>query len=98
MQLAVTLFRMGRFGNGASVTDLAHTSGFSEGSVEKYTERCQKALLALLDNYVRMLTDEEKEMEKRWVEEHSGCIGWRDGWLMYDGTPVNLFQKPGLEW
>jgi hypothetical protein len=43
-----------------------------------------------------MLTDEEKEMEKRWVEEHSGCIGWRDGWLMYDGTPVDLFQKPGL--
>jgi hypothetical protein len=52
MQLAVTLFRMGWFGNGASVTDLARTSGISEGSVEKYTERCQKALLALHDNYV----------------------------------------------
>ncbi|KAF8532622.1 hypothetical protein JB92DRAFT_2824438 [Gautieria morchelliformis] len=38
----------------------------------------------------------EKEMENKWVERASGCVGWRDGWLMYDGTPIDLFQKPGL--
>ena len=32
-QLAVTLFRMGRFGNGASLEDIARNCGISEGSV-----------------------------------------------------------------
>lgn len=95
-QLAVTLYRMGRFGNGASVSDLARIAGISEGSVEKYTERCQKAILTHHDQYVRMVSDAEKEVEKKWVERESGCVGWRDGWLMYDGTPIDLFQRPGL--
>jgi len=43
-----------------------------------------------------MLTPEEKEREKQWNEDESGCKGWQDGWLMYDRTPVYLFQQPGL--
>ena len=39
-QLAVTLYRMGRYGNGASVEDIACTAGCSEGSVENYTNQC----------------------------------------------------------
>ncbi|KLO13912.1 hypothetical protein SCHPADRAFT_827310 [Schizopora paradoxa] len=36
IQLAITLYRMGRFGNGASVGDISCNTGFSEGSeVEK---------------------------------------------------------------
>ncbi|KAF8587814.1 hypothetical protein K439DRAFT_1645760 [Ramaria rubella] len=87
---------MGQLGNGASVTDLAQIAGVSEGSVEKYTERCQKALLAQHDQFVHILTHEEKETEKCWVEQESGCIGWREGWLMYDRTLVDLCQKPSL--
>lgn len=39
-QLAVTLFRMGRYGNGASMKDIARQVGCSEGSFENFTSRC----------------------------------------------------------
>ena len=48
-QLAVTLFRLGRYGNGASVQDIARQAGCSEGSVEKYTDRCFEAIESLHD-------------------------------------------------
>ena len=35
----MTLFRMGRYGNGASVEDIARDAGISVGSVENYTSR-----------------------------------------------------------
>ncbi|KAG2047673.1 hypothetical protein BDR06DRAFT_831462, partial [Suillus hirtellus] len=34
IQLAVMLYRMGRYGNGASIEDIAHFAGISEGAVE----------------------------------------------------------------
>ena len=47
--------------------------------------------------FVRPLTREEKEVEKQWIDAHLGFVGtWREGWLMYDGTIVVLYQKPGL--
>jgi hypothetical protein len=31
------------------------------------------------------------------MDEHLGFRGkWRDGWVMYDGTIVVLYKKPGL--
>jgi hypothetical protein len=96
-QLAITLYRMGRFGNAASLEDLARVGGCSEGSVENYTERCFEAIEALHDVFVRPLTKEEKETEKLWMDDHLGFKGsWRDGWVMYDGTIVVLYAKPGL--
>jgi len=95
-QLVVTLFRMGRYGNGASVEDIARAVGCSEGSVENYTNRCFEAILSLHDQFVRKLTPPEKEMEKEWMDNHLGFQGsWRDGWVMYDGTIVVLCRKPG---
>ncbi|KIL55662.1 hypothetical protein M378DRAFT_62003, partial [Amanita muscaria Koide BX008] len=38
-QLAVTLYRLGRFGNAASLADVARESGCSEGSAELWTEQ-----------------------------------------------------------
>ncbi|RDX46161.1 hypothetical protein OH76DRAFT_1332707, partial [Lentinus brumalis] len=71
-QLAVTLFRMGRFGNAASLEDIAREAGIAEGT--------------------------EKEQEKQWMDEHVGFRGlWREGWLMYDGTIVVLYARPGLD-
>ncbi|KAG6834449.1 hypothetical protein H0H93_009567 [Arthromyces matolae] len=97
VQLAVTLFRMGRYGNGASIQDIARQMGCSEGSVENYTNRCFDAIASLEEVFVRKLSDEEKEREKQWVDNELGFKGaWRDGWLMYDGTIVVLYQRPGL--
>jgi len=96
IQLAVTLFRMGRYGNGASVKDIARTAGISEGAVERFTDRCFEAIHSHHDEFIRPLTEAEKEREKAWIEKNIGCVGWREGWIMYDGTIVVLFQKPGL--
>ncbi|KAG2335476.1 hypothetical protein BDR05DRAFT_898434 [Suillus weaverae] len=69
-QLAVTLYRMGRYGNGGSLEDIARHAGISEGG---------------------------KEIEKLWIDHELGFRGtWREGWVMYDGTIVVLYTKPGL--
>jgi DNA-binding CsgD family transcriptional regulator len=95
-QLAVTLFRMGRYGNGASLEDIARAAGCSEGSVENYTNRYFEAILSLQSQFVHKLTPAEKEVEKEWMDNHLGFQGsWRDGWVMYDGTIVFLYCKPG---
>jgi hypothetical protein len=97
-QLAVTLYRMGRFGNGASLEDIARNAGVAKGTVELYTRRCFDAIESLHDYFLRPLTQEEKEQEKRWVEQEVRLKDslWREGWVMYDGTIVPLFSKPGL--
>ena len=47
--------------------------------------------------YVQRLTSAEKEVEKKWIDEQIGFQGkmW-EGWVMYDGTIVILYKKPGL--
>lgn len=88
---------MGRYGNGASVEDIAQQAGCAEGSVENYTARCFTAIESLHDLLVRKLTLVEKEVEKKWIDEHIGFRGkMREGWVMYDGTIVVLYKKPGL--
>jgi len=97
-QLAVTLFRLGRFGNAASVIDIAQECGCSPGSVEEFTNRCFTAIESLHDMFVRPLTPEEKEVEKKWIDDHMGFEeSWRNGWVMYDGTIVVLFSRPSLD-
>jgi hypothetical protein len=87
---------MGRFGNAASIEDLARAAGCSEGAVELYTDHCFDAIESLHDIFVRPLTAEEKEWEKEWMDEQLGFQGlWHEGWLMYDGTIVVLYAKPG---
>lgn len=94
-QLAITLYRLGHFGNAASLEDVARLAGCSEGSVESFTHRCFTAIEKLHDQFVRKLTDEEKEKEKQWIDEQMGFKGlWREGWLMYDGTIVVLYAAP----
>ena len=97
IQLAITLYRLGHYGNSASVRDVAQNFGFSEGAVEKFTQRCFTALESFHDMVVRPLTPGEKEVEKRWIDAHVGFRGlWREGWVMYDGTIVVLHERPGF--
>jgi len=49
VQLAVTLYHMGCFGNGASLKDLARAAGCSEGAVEQYTSHCFVAIESFHD-------------------------------------------------
>jgi len=88
---------MGRYDNGASVPDITWAAGISKGSVEKFTERCQITIMAHHDSYVQALTVEEKEGEKGCIERETRCVGWQDDYLMYDGTPIGLFQQLSLK-
>ena len=51
-QLAVTLYHMGHYGNGASVDEVVRVAGCSEGSIENYTEHCFMAIEGLYDLFV----------------------------------------------
>src|SRR6266550_3849181 len=83
-QLAVTLYRMGRYGNAASLADVALTAGCGEGSVENWTYHYLEAIESLHDIFVQPLTAEEKEAEKAWVDSAMGFKGlWCEGWIMY---------------
>ncbi|KAG7092066.1 hypothetical protein E1B28_008447 [Marasmius oreades] len=96
-QLQVLLYWMGRYGNGASITDVARISGILEGSVENFTDRCLTAIEALHDDFIHPLTD-EKEVEKQWIETHLDFGGlWCEGYMVYDGTIVVLHRKPALD-
>jgi hypothetical protein len=95
VQLAVTLYCLGRYGNGASVQDIARITGVSEGSVELYTRRCFDAIERLQPLFVHALSAEEKEVEKVWIDQHLGFRGlWRNGYIMYDGTIIPLAFQP----
>lgn len=96
-QLALCLFRMGRYGNAACMTDIARAAGLGEGTVNDYTNRCLTAIESLHSLFVRPLTDAEKEAEKQWIDNRIGFVGlWREGFVMYDGTIIPLSGKPAL--
>ena len=94
-QLTITLYRLGHYGNAASVGDIAGNFGYSEGAIELFTRRCFQAIESLRVHFVRPLTVAEKEVEKQWVNGKVGFQGlWREGWVMYDGTIIPLHTKP----
>ena len=97
-QLAVTLYRMGCFGNATLLEDIVQMAGCSQGSVEAFTDCHFTAIESLHDQYVQQLSDDEKEQEKEWIDHAMGFKGlWHEGWVMYDGTIVVLYAKPGQQ-
>jgi len=94
-QLAITLYRFGRFGNAASIDDVAKWSGYAKGTVLLATQRVMTAILRreFMDEAVSLPTEEQREEAKEWVESKS-CKAWRDGWCMVDGTLVPLYERP----
>ncbi|OBZ77317.1 hypothetical protein A0H81_01878 [Grifola frondosa] len=92
-QLAVTLYRFGRYGN-VTVGDIAEWAGVSTGTVDNYTKRVMFALIGQHDHALRWPSHAEIEGAKRWVVSKVGCETWRNGYLGVDGTLSELFEKP----
>ncbi|TFY54301.1 hypothetical protein EVG20_g9761 [Dentipellis fragilis] len=94
-QVALVLYRFGRYGNGASHADVAAWAGVGEGTVTLVTQQVITALLhrSFMKKAVQFPTAEEKEAAKQWVEDHF-CRAWRNGFLFIDGTLVPLFDRP----
>ncbi|KIM55072.1 hypothetical protein SCLCIDRAFT_135412 [Scleroderma citrinum Foug A] len=99
IQFAIFLNGVGHYGNGATTEDLAEWVGVSTGTIYNCFRHVMITLLHFHDDVIHFdpmeLEDqEERERAKEWVESHS-CMGWRKGFLCVDGSPFNLFQKPG---
>ena len=95
--MTVTLYWLGRYGNGASMEEVARVTGCCEGTVQNYTRHCFIPIKSLHEIFIQKLTAEEKEHEKQWIDSYLGFRGpWGDGWLMYDGTIVVLYWRPRL--
>jgi len=99
IQLAIFLNAIGHYGNAATREDLADWAGVSIGTIYNCWKRVMIAILQHHDDAIHYdpldrEDQNERERAKQWVEERT-CREWRNGFLCVDGTPFNLYQKPG---
>lgn len=99
VQLALFLNGVGHYGNAATTEDVADWAGVSVGTVYNCYKRVMIAILQHHDDAIHFdpldtEDQEERRRAKQWVEQRT-CREWRGGFLCVDGTPFNLFQKPG---
>lgn len=93
-QLLITLFRLGKHGNGSSVSHTASYFLLDDGTVIKYTFRCFSAIYRLRDRFFSWpKSAERQEIAARVAHKHhfGSCVG------MIDGSLIKLEQRPGLE-
>ncbi|KAL9934294.1 hypothetical protein V8E36_006750, partial [Tilletia maclaganii] len=69
-QLAVTLYWLGRSGNGGGTEDVALACGCAEGSVHLYILRVVEALYDARSAVLCWASEEEKADARAWVAEH----------------------------
>ncbi|KAJ8579961.1 hypothetical protein M405DRAFT_892540 [Rhizopogon salebrosus TDB-379] len=99
VQLAIFLNGIGHYGNAATPEDVAEWAGVSLGTVYNCYNRVMIAILHHHDALMFFdpldpVDQADRERSKCWVEEGT-CKEWRGGFLCVDGTPFNVFQKPG---
>lgn len=96
-QLAITLFRFGRDGNGSGLQDVANWAGVAKGTVSLVTRRVMVAILRpeFMERAVRFPDGAEVQEAKEWVAKHS-CRSWKKGWCFVDGSLIPLATRP--EW
>lgn len=93
-QLLVTLFRLGKHGNGSSVAHTASYFQLGDGSVVKFTFRCFSAFYGLRSQYLSWPKAEEtQQISVRIAHNHhfGSCVG------TVDGSLIRLEQRPGVE-
>jgi len=93
LQLAVTLFRVGHYGNACSVDAVADLFGVSVGGVIKSTRRVVKALAGVAPQHIRWPNTQRRAGLSMYAAEKfgfDGCIG------ATDGTTFPLAYQPAL--
>jgi hypothetical protein len=92
-QVAIALYRLGHYGNGASVVEVADWAGVAVGSVVNCTRR---VILAVLELHDEVFATPSPEMIARSKEFAQGvCSAWAGGFMSVDGSTIPLFSKPG---
>ncbi|KAF8833204.1 hypothetical protein BDN67DRAFT_870215, partial [Paxillus ammoniavirescens] len=89
----------GYYGNAATSQDMADWAGVSVGTVHNCYKHVMIAILDHHDEFIHFNQEDpadiaEQERAKAYVEAKT-CAKWKGGFLCVDGTPFNLFQKPG---
>ncbi|KAF8573639.1 hypothetical protein K439DRAFT_1649956 [Ramaria rubella] len=89
-QVAIVLYRLGHFGNAASMEKVGLWAGYGYRTVDKgtwcvMTAVCDEGFRRVV---MRWPNERQKEEVSDWVESHL-CVAWRGGWLMVDGTLGN---------
>ncbi|KIJ10847.1 hypothetical protein PAXINDRAFT_85400, partial [Paxillus involutus ATCC 200175] len=79
--------------------DITEWAGVSVGTVHNCYKRVMVAILAHHDDVIHFDMENpriqaDKRKAKEYVEVRT-CPQWKGGFLCVDGTPFNLFQKPG---
>ena len=94
LQLLLTLYRLGCFGNGVSFGKVARRFGVSEGAASIFTDRTIIVILWLERTLVTWPSQSEKKIVKEWIENQSGfpkCLEF------VDGTLAVLKSRPSLQ-
>lgn len=94
VQLAIVLYRLGTYGNGASVKNIAKLFGQSDGSsITRMTRRVIKAVLDVEDMFI-FWPDEKERSEvivPATIDYLPQCIGF------VDGVKIDLDEPPYLD-
>lgn len=78
IQLAITLYRLGTSGNGASISNIARLFGVGDGStITRVTRRVFQAILDVENQYV--FWPSENERKEMLVPHLANCVGFMDG-------------------
>ncbi|XP_062556348.1 putative nuclease HARBI1 [Armigeres subalbatus] len=90
IQLMIVLYRLGSYGEGASVGKIAAFFGIGDGgTVQIITDRVFKAILNLKTRYLCWPeASERRELVAKTFHELPHCIGY------VDGTEIKLAEKP----
>ena len=94
-QVAILLYRLGHYGNAASLTKTGIWAGYGHGTIDKVTQQVLTAICNIKFHHkmLRPLSEEEKEASRIFAESKS-CPEWRNGWCGVDGTLIPLHERP----
>ena len=93
LHLAITLYRLGHYGNACSVDAVADLFGVSVGAVVTSSRRVVKALVSLAPVHIRWPNAQRREHLSSYAASkfgYQGCIG------ATDGTTIPLAYQPAL--
>lgn len=76
---------------------MAQWAGVSIGSVTNYSNHIMVTILDLHNMFITfpILDLDDAENAHKFVEARS-CPKWRNGIFTVDGSPIDLYKKPGL--
>ncbi len=98
-QVYITLKRLGAYGNGMALNEIADWAGMGFATVDLVTRRVITAVFEtnLRVRHIRWPSREKKLQAKDWIETAT-TSAFQKGWCTVDGTTIPIFEKPHYYW